>query len=114
MFNENEMSTVLNCRVSRDERKESAGRKCYRPYAHRICLRIVSDHMRNFSDKKLCRIDAYRARIVGAILRIVSDFPRTVRPKVADTNFGRSLSLLHPFLVTQWAGWYFEKVVRRW
>ena len=27
---------------------------CYKPYAHKICPRIVSDHMRNFSDKILC------------------------------------------------------------
>ena len=29
-------------------------RICYKPYAHKICLRIVSYHMRNFSNKIIC------------------------------------------------------------
>ena len=70
---------------------------CYRLYAHKICPHIVSDHMRNFSNKKLARIDAYRARIVSAILRIVSDFSRTVRPKLADIKFHRSFVTMTPF-----------------
>jgi hypothetical protein len=36
------------------------------------------------------RIDAYRARIVGVIPRIVIIFSRTVRPKSADTKIHRS------------------------
>ena len=55
------------------------------------------------------RIDAYRARIVSAISRIVSPCLHTVRPKFADTKFCRSLSLWCPFLVSQWADWYFQE-----
>ena len=63
--------------------------------------------------KYFVRIDGYRARIVSAIPRIVSDCLRIVRPTLADTNFGRSLSHWRPFLVlflvSQWANWYFRE-----
>ena len=57
--------------------------------------------------KYFARIDACCARIAGVIPRIVSDCLRIVRPKLADTNFGQSLSHWRPFLVSQWANWYF-------
>ena len=47
--------------------------------------------------KNIARIDGYRARIVSAISRIVSDFPRTVWPKLADTKFHRSFVTMTPF-----------------
>ncbi len=63
------------------------------------------------------RIDAHRARIVGVIPRIVSIFSRIVRPNLADTNFGKSLSHWRPFLVLflchNGPVGIFEKVVRR-
>ena len=63
--------------------------------------------------KNFARIDAYRARIVSAIPRIVSDCLRIVRPKLADTNFGRSFVTLAPFscpiLVSQWANFYLRE-----
>ena len=68
--------------------------------------------------KYIARIDAYRARIVSSIPRIVSDCSHIVRPKLADTNFGRSLSHWRPFLVLFLCHngpiGIFEKVVRRW
>ena len=43
------------------------------------------------------RIDAYRARIVIAILCIVSDCPLTVMPELADTRFHQSFVTMMPF-----------------
>ncbi len=64
------------------------------------------------------RIGACCARIVGIILRIVSIFLCIVRPKLADTNFGRSLSHWRPFLVLflccNGPIGIFKKLVRRW
>ncbi len=68
--------------------------------------------------KYFARIDACCARIVDVIPRIVSIFSRIVRPNLADTNFGRSLSHCRPFLVLFLCHngpiGIFEKVVRRW
>jgi len=77
-------------------------------YMRRRFVRTLSVTICDFSAiNDFSRIDAYRARIVSVILRIVSDFSRIVRPKLADTNCGRSLSHWRPFLVSQWADWYF-------
>ena len=54
---------------------------CYRLNAHKIFLRIVSDHMQCLAINYFARIVTHRARIVSAILRIVSPRSRTVRPK---------------------------------
>ncbi len=68
--------------------------------------------------KYFARIDACRARIVSVIPHIVSICLPIVRPKLADTNFGRSLSHWRPFLVLFLCHngpiGIFEKVVRRW
>jgi hypothetical protein len=68
--------------------------------------------------KYFARIDACPARIVGVILRIVSIFLCIVRPNLADTNFGWSLSHWRPclvlFLCRNGPIGIFEKVVRRW
>jgi hypothetical protein len=47
--------------------------------------------------KNFARIDAYRVRIVGAVSRIVSDFTRTVRRKLADTRFHQLFVTMTPF-----------------
>ena len=68
--------------------------------------------------KYFARIDAHRARIAVVIPRIVSIFSRIVRPNLADTNFGWSLShwrlFLVLFLCLNGPVGIFEKVVRRW
>ncbi len=68
--------------------------------------------------KYFARIDACCARIVGVIPRIVSIFSRIVRPNLADTNFGWSLSHWRPFpalfLCHNGPIGIFKKVVRRW
>ena len=64
--------------------------------------------------KNFACIVTRRVRIFGAFPCIASDFPRTVRPKLADTNFGRSLSLCALFLCHNGPIGIFGKVVRKW
>jgi hypothetical protein len=68
--------------------------------------------------KYFARIYAYRARIVGVILHIVSIFLRIVRPNLVETNFGQSSSHWRPFLVLFLCHngpiGIFKKVVHRW
>jgi len=60
------------------------------------------------------RIDAYRARIVNVIPRIVIIFSRTVRPKLADTKIHRSfvtMTLFFCVIVDEFP--VFEKTIRK-
>ena len=74
-----------------------------------LCIYVIDDMRTRFvrtlsgticaflAIKNFARIDAYRARIVIAIPRIVSDCSRTVRPKLADTRFHQSFVTMTPF-----------------
>ena len=61
--------------------------------------------------KNFARFDAYCARVVGAILRIVSDFPRTVRPKLADTKCCRSFVTMTPFSCVIMGEFLFSRIM---